>query len=164
MRCPHCSQNADRVIETREISDSSVIRRRRTCEACGARFTTYERAAPREVLVLKRDGRTEPFDRQKLVGGIQKACANRPIPSDVVDSIAQDIEDTVLAESRGRVTSKALGDAVLERLAELDGVAYMRFASVYKRFGDPTDFFDELDRLGRLVGTGLPGQSLGRDQ
>lgn len=151
MRCPKCSRNADRVIETREIAGSSVIRRRRECELCGARYTTYERPAPQQVMVVKRDGRTQPFEREKLIRGIEKACANRPVGTEVIISLAQDIEDHLLATAGSEVSSVDLGEAVLARLVEIDRVAYLRFASVYKRFGDPSDFSEELARLTELV-------------
>lgn len=152
LRCPKCSQNADRVVETREIADSSVIRRRRECECCGARYTTYERPAPQHVLVVKRDGRREPFEREKLIRGIEMACANRPVGAEAIISLVRDVEDRLLAESGSEISSAELGEAVLSRLLEIDGVAYLRFASVYKRFCEPSDFSEELARLTRPVG------------
>jgi transcriptional repressor NrdR len=153
LRCPKCSGNADRVIETREIADSSVIRRRRECELCGARYTTYERPAPQHVLVVKRDGRKEAFEREKLIRGIEKACANRPVDIETIVSVAQDIEDQLLVDAGSEISSAKLGEAVLGRLLEIDRVAYLRFASVYKRFCDPSDFSEELARLTELVGS-----------
>lgn len=147
VRCPRCSNNEDRVVETREIADGSVIRRRRECEVCGSRYTTYERPAPQQVVVVKRDGRAEPFMREKLIRGVEKACANRPVSTDVILSIVQEIEDEVLSRNSAEVTSAHLGEAVLSKLLELDSVAYLRFASVYKRFGDPSDFSEELEKL-----------------
>lgn len=164
MRCPKCSDNKDRVLETREIADGSVIRRRRECDMCGARYTTYERAAPQHIVVIKRDGREEPFVREKLIRGVEKACVNRPVGADAIVAMVQEIEDDVLSRNGTEVTSAELGEAVLSRLLELDTVAYLRFASVYKRFGDASDFSEELERLTKVergVQAGAPGRGGG---
>ncbi len=158
LRCPKCSCNSDRVLETREIAESSVIRRRRECETCGTRFTTYERAACQQVMVRKRSGRLEVFQREKLFRGIEKACVNRPIGEDEIRSLVQEIEYRISSRPGGEVSSIELGEAVLSRLKEVDPVAYVRFASVYKRFGDPNDFFAELALLSE-VGSGAAGAS-----
>jgi transcriptional repressor NrdR len=149
MRCPHCGHEDHKVVDTRDAGDS--IRRRRECRKCGQRFTSYEHAAP-SLLVIKRDGRREPFDRQKLLSGIRIATVKRPISSDSIDSVVQHVEDQLHSMGRAEVKSSVIGNLVLDELAHIDQVAYIRFASVYLDFNDLAEIRTEVDRLmGRLV-------------
>lgn len=144
MRCPHCGHSSHRVIDTRETGDN--IRRRRRCDHCGQRFTTYEHIAA-NLLVVKSDGRREPFDRQKLMFGIQVAAVKRPISSDAIEHMAAQIEESLLALSRAEIPSNQIGNLVLDQLAQLDQVAYIRFASVYLDMNDLAEIRSEIDRL-----------------
>jgi transcriptional repressor NrdR len=144
MRCPHCGHEQHKVVDTRDAGDS--IRRRRECRSCGQRFTSYEHVAP-SLLVVKRDGRREPFDRQKLLAGIRIAAVKRPISSETIDSIAHSVEDQLHAMGRAEVKSNTIGNLVLDELAHVDQVAYIRFASVYLDFNDLTEVRSEVDRL-----------------
>ena len=151
MRCPHCGHEDHKVVDTRDAGDA--IRRRRECRNCGQRFTSYEHAAP-SLLVIKRDGRREPFDRQKLLSGIRIAAVKRPISSDTVDGIVHHVEDRLHSMGRAEVKSSVIGNLVLDELAGIDQVAYIRFASVYLDFSDLAEIRSELDRLmGRQVVT-----------
>ena len=144
MRCPHCGHTSHRVIDTRVTGDN--IRRRRRCAKCDERFTTYEHIAA-NLLVVKSDGRREPFDRQKLISGIQIAAVKRPISSEAIDNMAVQIEESMLSLGRAEVPSKQIGNLVLDQLAQLDQVAYIRFASVYLGLADLNDVRIEIDRL-----------------
>jgi transcriptional repressor NrdR len=145
VRCPWCSTLDDRVVDSRLAEDGAAIRRRRECAACGRRYTTYERLEQAPLWVTKRGGDREPFDRSKLVAGVQSAAKNRPVELEALTSLAQEVEDSLrgLAE----VSSQQIGVAVLERLQSLDEVAYLRFASVYKGFADAGDFEREVGLL-----------------
>ncbi len=147
MRCPFCGSDDDRVIDSRPSEDQTSIRRRRACAGCGRRFTTFERVEEAPLLILKRDGSKEPFDLLKVVSGLEKACKNRPISSEQITRIASDIEETLRARGQREVESQEVGIELLNALRELDVVAYMRFASVYKDFQDPADFQRELASL-----------------
>ncbi|HZD69990.1 MAG TPA: transcriptional regulator NrdR [Actinomycetes bacterium] len=148
MRCPFCgSVDQDRVVDSRRSDDGATIRRRRACAACGRRFTTFERIEEVPLLVLKRDGSKEHFDLAKLVSGLEKASKNRPIPRTEILDIATDIEEALRVRGQREVESQEIGIEVLNALRDLDAVAYMRFASVYKDFQDPADFERELDTL-----------------
>ncbi|HZD72230.1 MAG TPA: transcriptional regulator NrdR, partial [Actinomycetes bacterium] len=141
MRCPFCgSIDDDRVVDSRESQDGTTIRRRRACGACGRRFTTFERVEEAPLLVLKRDGSREQFDLAKLVSGLEKASKNRPLPRSDILKVASDIEEALRARGQREVESQEIGIEVLNALRDLDAVAYMRFASVYKDFQDPGDF------------------------
>jgi|JI10StandDraft_1071094.scaffolds.fasta_scaffold443198_2 transcriptional repressor NrdR len=144
MQCPHCGSSHHRVIDTRDASDS--IRRRRQCEECSQRFTTYEHVAA-NLLVIKSDGRREPFDRQKLLAGIQIAAAKRPISREMIDHLVDQIVETLQASGRSEVPSQVIGNTVLDHLSHVDGVAYIRFASVYLNLNDLNDLRGEIDRL-----------------
>lgn len=146
MRCPWCQSLDDRVVDSRLAEDGGAIRRRRECAACGRRFTTYERLEEAPLWVLKRGGQREPFDRTKVVAGVRAATKNRPVGEDELDALAQDVEDA-LRGLGAEVTSQQVGVAVLERLREVDDVAYLRFASVYKGFEDVDDFQREVGLL-----------------
>ncbi|MHA1860093.1 MAG: transcriptional regulator NrdR [Candidatus Asgardarchaeia archaeon] len=147
MRCPYCGYEETKVVDSREISNGTIIRRRRECLRCGRRFTTYERIETLNVLVIKKDGRREIFDKQKIINGIMKACEKRPVSYSQIEGIANDIENTIRQEGLKEVESRWIGDFVMERLKELDRVAYIRFASVYKEFKDISDFERELKQL-----------------
>ena len=146
MRCPWCQSLDDRVVDSRLAEDGGAIRRRRECTVCGGRFTTYERLEGAPLWVLKRGGQREPFDRSKVVAGVRSATKNRPVTEDQLDTLAQAVEDA-LREAGAEVTSEQVGVAVLERLRDVDEVAYLRFASVYKGFEDVGDFQREVGLL-----------------
>jgi transcriptional repressor NrdR len=147
MKCPYCGATKDRVVDSREAKDGAVIRRRRECEACGKRFTSYERIEQIPYMVIKKDGRREVYDRQKLMAGLLKACEKRPVGMKSLDGIVDQVE-ALLAESNEReVDTRAIGTLVMDGLRELDKVAFVRFASVYRQFEDVEEFMDELKGL-----------------
>ena len=147
MRCPFCGADDDRVVDTRSSQEGRAVRRRRECEACGKRFTTYESVElfPRQV--VKRDGRREPYDRQKLLLGIVTACTKRPVNIDTIEAAVDRIEQRLEESGRVEVESRWLGEQVMAELQEVDEVAYVRFASVYRQFKDVTEFMNELRGL-----------------
>jgi len=136
-----------KVIDTRPTDEGTVIRRRRECEGCGRRFTTYEKVEHVAILVVKRDGRRESFDSEKIRGGIIKACEKRPVSMDEIDAMVSDIEREVYNSLIKEISSARIGDLVMEKLRGKDDVAYVRFASVYKQFKDIDEFMDELRDL-----------------
>ncbi len=144
MRCPSCEHEDSKVIDSRSAEDGMAIRRRRECLECGHRFTTYERLGERPVIVIKSDGSSEAFDREKLMRGLLIACAKRPVTHEQMDLLITDIETTLRLSSSGEVGSKDLGEMVLARLAHIDDVAYIRFASVYKDFKSVEEFSQAL--------------------
>ncbi len=146
MRCPWCSVDDDRVVDSRLADDGAAIRRRRECLGCGRRFTTFERVEEQPLWVVKRSGQREPFDRAKLVAGVRAACKNRPVSDEALQDLAQLVEETLRVVS-SEPTSQQVGVAVLEQLKALDDVAYLRFASVYKGFEDVGDFQREVGLL-----------------
>jgi transcriptional repressor NrdR len=145
MKCPFCEASDARVIDTREVSDG--IRRRRECQHCHQRFTTYERIARVNLLVVKRDQSRQSFDRDKLIRSMQAACSKRPVPADVLEEAAREIEAELYAMGRSEVDSLAIGELVMDRLRQIDDVAYVRFASVYRRFTDVDRMVEEIDAL-----------------
>lgn len=147
MRCPSCGYPESKVIDTRSSEDGLSIRRRRECLECQYRFTTYERLGERPIVVIKSDGSSEAFDRQKLFRGLLIACAKRSIDSEKIDLIISDIENDIRLSGRNEVPSKELGEMALERLAVLDDVAYIRFASVYKDFKNAEEFSKALEGI-----------------
>ncbi|MEY2450846.1 MAG: transcriptional repressor NrdR [Acidimicrobiaceae bacterium] len=147
MRCPVCSSLDDRVIDSRTADDGSTIRRRRECASCGRRFTTYERIDEVPVVVVKRSGEREPFDRMKIVVGLRAAAKSRPLSDDQLEAVAADVDDQLRLAGAGDVPSERIGLLVLDHLRDLDHVAYMRFASVYKGFDDAADFEREITLL-----------------
>jgi transcriptional repressor NrdR len=151
MRCPVCGHEEDHVVDSRTAEDGRAIRRRRECEACGNRFTTYERIEQAPLLVLKRGGAREHFDRTKLIAGIRQACKNRPVSPESMETLVDDVVEWVRGTGSGVVPSADLGREILERLRGLDEVAYLRFASVYKDFKELTDFERELGLLQKKV-------------
>ena len=144
MNCPHCGHARHKVVDTRDTGES--IRRRRQCEACDQRFTTYEHVAA-SLLVIKSDGRREPFDRQKLLSGIRIATVKRPISSDTINQIVSQIEASVHRMGRAEIPSKTIGSLALDLLADIDEVSYIRFASVYLDMSDVSELRAEIDRL-----------------
>jgi len=147
MKCPFCHHGENRVIDSRISKDGSAIRRRRECLGCGKRFTTYEVVEEVLPMVVKKDGRREPFDRIKIRNGLLKACEKRPISIDVIDGIV-DIVERACQETQGNeVPTSFIGERVMAELHALDGVAYVRFASVYRQFRDVNDFLEELKQL-----------------
>jgi transcriptional repressor NrdR len=144
MECPHCGKSQHKVIDTRDAGDA--IRRRRQCEECGQRFTTYENVAA-DLLVIKSDGRREPFDQQKLLRGVQLATVKRPISSAAIEHLVDQVVEALHAMGRAEVASKVIGRMVLDHLAHLDQVAYIRFASVYLDVKDLTELRAEMERL-----------------
>lgn len=144
MQCPHCGYTQHKVIDTRETGEA--IRRRRQCESCGQRFTTYEHIAA-NLLVVKSDGRREPFDREKLTSGIQVAATKRPISQETIEGIVNQIQESLLNTGRTEAPSSAIGRMVLDHLAEVDQVAYIRFATVYLNLHDLAEVQSEIDRL-----------------
>ena len=147
LQCPYCEHEDTRVIDSRLSEGKDAIRRRRECISCGKRFTTYERREPLRLMVIKRDGTREPFDRTKLRAGLAKACAKRPVPEEEIEYMVEEIEAELRERRRHEVTSRRLGDMALVRLRKLDMVAYLRFASVYRQYTDVDQFRSELMRL-----------------
>jgi transcriptional repressor NrdR len=147
MRCPYCKSMEDKVIDSRMAEEGGAIRRRRECESCGRRYTTFERHEMPALQVVKRSGIRGPFERSKVISGVSKACVNRPVPSDEVERIADEIEQTIRATGIAEVTTQEIGLAILDQLRELDEVAYLRFASVYKDFQELTDFEKEVGQM-----------------
>jgi transcriptional repressor NrdR len=149
MRCPKCGNLEDKVIDSRSAKGGAAIRRRRECLACQHRFTTYEEIERRDLRVVKRDGRTEPFDRQKLLNGMVKACEKRPVTYDALERAAEEVIHELEQGFDHEVPSKEIGIRVMERLHSLDEVAYIRYASVYRQFQDIGEFIDEIESLGK---------------
>ncbi|MDP2300575.1 MAG: transcriptional regulator NrdR [Actinomycetota bacterium] len=148
MRCPFCGNDETKVVDSRVSESQDAIRRRRECLSCQQRFTTYERREEMPLMVTKRDGATEPFDRGKLLRGLVVATAKRPVSPSVLEGLIDDIESELHNAMQYEIPAKQLGDMVLRRLLEIDKVAYIRFASVYKEFNDLDGFTAELKRLG----------------
>ena len=146
MKCPFCSHEDTRVVDSRDADGGETIRRRRECEKCGRRFSTYERCAL-SVMVVKKDGRREEFDRQKLVNNMWKACEKRRLAVQDVEDIARDIEQTISRLGANEVSSSQIGEYAMEGLRQLDEIAYIRFASVYKEFADLNEMRGEMERI-----------------
>ena len=147
MRCPSCGNPDSKVVDSRPSEDGTAIRRRRECLKCGRRFTTYERLGENPLIVTKRDGSSEAYDRQKFMRGLLMACAKRPISPEQIGTLIDSIESELRNASKGEIGSKELGDKALVRLAKLDDVAYVRFASVYKDFQNVEEFAAALEGL-----------------
>ncbi len=147
MKCPFCNFGDTKVIDSRAQDEQSTIRRRRLCESCGKRFTTYERIDMIPITIIKKDGTREIFDKNKLIGGLLKSCNKRPITMKQLETLAEDIENALIGSGDREVDSKAVGIMVMDRLKELDEVAYVRFASVYRQFKDINTFIDELEKM-----------------
>ena len=147
MKCPFCGHDEDRVIDSRSTEEGTAIRRRRECLRCLGRFTSYERVETHPLAVIKKDGRREPFDRQKVLSGVLKACQKRPISTQEIERIVSEIEKVLSDRMKREVEASEIGGLVMERLQALDQVAYVRFASVYRRFEDASDFVKEVKGL-----------------
>ncbi len=150
MRCPHCGSFDDKVIESRTLANGESIRRRRECLGCGYRFTSYERIEEKQLMVIKRDGRRQPFDRHKIEHGIQRALEKRPVSTMTIENIVNEIEDQAVMAGKAahEIPSTVLGELVLSKLNEVDKVAYIRFASVYRHFGNLDEFVAEVNKVG----------------
>ncbi|KAA0253798.1 MAG: transcriptional repressor NrdR [Acidobacteria bacterium] len=157
MRCPFCGNLEDRVVDSRESREGDVIRRRRECVACERRFTSYEKVEEIPLLVVKQDGRREEFDRAKLLRGLRRACEKRPVEPKALEEIGDAVETELAGREEREMATAEIGARVMERLKDLDQVAYVRFASVYRRFEDLGDFVDELKQL-----LGKPAGAAGR--
>ena len=147
MKCAYCGCTQSRVVDSRQSDDATTIRRRRVCENCGRRFTTYERIDMVPLMVVKKDQTREVFDINKLRIGIVKACEKRPVPLERIDKLVRDIEQRLNSQSDSEITSNMIGELVMDGLKDIDEVAYVRFASVYRQFRDIQTFRDELNRL-----------------
>jgi transcriptional repressor NrdR len=147
MKCPTCGEADTRVIDSRALRDGTEIRRRRQCDTCSARFTTYERAEGAFPMVVKKDGRREPWSREKLLHGLAKACEKRPVPVDAIERLVDEVGRAASALGDAEITSGRIGEEVMRRLRQLDEVAYVRFASVYRSFKDIDEFMSELSTL-----------------
>lgn len=145
MNCPYCGYHDSKVIDSRNVDDGT--RRRRQCLSCGSRFTTYERLQSASLFVIKKDERREEFSRDKLLTGVRKACEKRPLPADAVDKLVDDIEAELYHMGKAEIPTATIGDMVMVRLKNLDHIAYIRFASVYREFADITALKQELDTL-----------------
>ena len=151
MRCPYCGSLDDKVIESRTMANGESLRRRRECVSCGYRFTSYERIEEKPFMVIKRDGRRQPFDRTKLEKGIDRALEKRPVATSMIENIINDIEDRAIIAGKANreISTPELGEFVLERLYDIDKVAYIRFASVYKHFENLEEFVTEVNNLSK---------------
>ena len=147
MKCPFCGHLDSKVIDSRPTEDGTCIRRRRECIECGKRFTTYEQLESFPLLVVKKDGRRESFDKTKIIDGVTKACQKRPVSAAQIENLVDDIEQTVRSTMEREVSTEKIGEMIMERLRGLDEVAYVRFASVYRQFKDINTFYDELNKL-----------------
>lgn len=147
MKCPFCGYLEDKVVDSRPNDEGVVIRRRRECLGCGERFTTYEKVETMQLIVIKKDGTRETFDRDKLMNGVVKSCEKRPVSIEKMEELVDDIEKNILNSMRKEVTSSEIGEMLMERLKDLDQVAYVRFASVYKEFKDIDTFMEELKKI-----------------
>jgi transcriptional repressor NrdR len=147
MRCPVCGHEEDRVVDSRSTKDNAAVRRRRECLECGHRFTTYEYVEHRPVMVVKKDGRRERYSREKILNGLMRACEKRPVPMDTLERLVDEVERATLDGANNEVPSRQIGNEIMKRLAEIDQVAYVRFASVYREFKDVSQFLGELRNL-----------------
>jgi len=147
MKCPYCNHNEDKVVDSRETAEGMAVRRRRECINCGKRFTTYEYVERTPLMVIKKDGRREPFNRQKILTGLLSACEKRPISMERLESIVTEVENELQKKFDQEVESRFIGEVVMEKLAETDDVAYVRFASVYRQFKDINQFMRELREI-----------------
>ncbi|MBE7066410.1 MAG: transcriptional repressor NrdR [Ruminococcaceae bacterium] len=147
MKCPFCSHMEDKVIDSRPTEEGSAIRRRRECLKCGARFTTYEKIEDTPLIVIKKDGTRQIYDRNKIINCILKACSKRPVSITQVEDLAINVEQVILNSMKREITSTEIGELIMPRLKNLDEVAYVRFASVYKQFKDVDTFMAELSKI-----------------
>lgn len=162
MKCPFCAYPDTKVVDSRPDKDSAAIRRRRECESCSRRFTTFERIEEVLPMILKKDGRREPYNRNKVTGGLKKACEKRPVSMDTIEELANRLEARLLESGEKEISGHVIGEWIMNELHDLDEVAYVRFASVYRSFRDITEFMSELQNLlkgderGSRKGRGAP--------
>ncbi|HSG26957.1 MAG TPA: transcriptional regulator NrdR [Candidatus Krumholzibacterium sp.] len=147
MRCPACGHDEDKVVDSRSTKENSAVRRRRECTSCGHRFTTYEYVEHRPVMVVKKDGRREHYSRDKILNGLLRACEKRPVSTETLENLVDEVERSVSGRVRDEIPTQELGNEVMTRLAAIDQVAYVRFASVYRDFKDVSQFLLELRGL-----------------
>ena len=147
MRCPSCGHDEDKVVDSRATKENSAVRRRRECTSCGHRFTTYEYVEHRPVMVVKKDGRREHYSRDKIMNGLLRACEKRPVSAETLERLVDEVERAVSGRVRDEIPTQELGNEVMTRLAGIDQVAYVRFASVYRDFKDISQFLQELRGL-----------------
>ena len=147
MKCPFCNQDDTRAVDSRPADDNSSIRRRRLCDACGRRFTTYEKVETIPLVVIKKDRTREQYDRRKIEDGVMRACYKRPTPIQKIREMLDEVEREIFNREEKELESKVIGEIVMEKLKELDAVAYVRFASVYREFKDVNTFMDELKKF-----------------
>ena len=147
MKCPYCSNPDTKVIDSRPAEDGAAIRRRRSCDACGKRFTTYEKVETIPLIIIKKDNTREQYNRRKIENGIIRACYKRPVPAEEIERMADKIETMVFSLEEKEISSSVVGEMVMDGLKDLDEVAYVRFASVYREFKDVNTFMDELKKI-----------------
>ncbi|MBQ4531504.1 MAG: transcriptional repressor NrdR [Lachnospiraceae bacterium] len=147
MKCPFCNNENTRVIDSRPAEDNSSIRRRRLCDECGKRFTTYEKIETIPLVVIKKDNNREPYDRSKIEAGVMRACHKRPISVNEINELIDEVETTIFNREEREIESKVIGELVMDKLKDLEAVAYVRFASVYREFKDVNTFMDELKKM-----------------
>ena len=147
MKCPFCNAADTRVIDSRPADDNASIRRRRQCETCGKRFTTYEKLETMPLMIVKKDNSREPYERSKIEAGIIRSCHKRPVSSEQISNLVDQIENALFAKEEREISSSVIGEMVMEKLKDLDPVAYVRFASVYREFKDVDTFMQELTKL-----------------
>lgn len=147
MKCPFCNNENTRVIDSRPAEDNSSIRRRRMCDECGKRFTTYEKIETIPLVVIKKDNNREPYERAKIEAGVMRACHKRPISVHQINSLIDEVETTIFNREEKEIESKVIGELVMDKLKDLEAVAYVRFASVYREFKDVNTFMDELKKM-----------------
>lgn len=152
MRCPYCGEDNTRVIDSRPVEDNNSIRRRRQCDACSRRFTTYEKVETIPLMVIKKDNNREPYNRSKIESGIIRACHKRPVSTSAINAAVETIEAKIFAMEDKEIQSNTIGELVMKQLKELDEVAYVRFASIYREFRDVNSFLEELEKLYRKQG------------
>jgi len=147
MKCPFCNEPDSKVIDSRTVENATMIRRRRECIVCGKRFTTYEKMEEVPIVVIKKDGSIQTFDKNKLLNGLLKACEKRPVSTEALKKLVDDIENRISSKMKREIESVEIGEMVMDGLKDLDGVAYVRFASVYRQFKDASTFVEEIQKL-----------------
>lgn len=160
MRCPACSERDTRVVDSRDLDDSATIRRRRECNACATRFTTYERVESARLSVVKRDGERQEFDRHKLAAGLERALWRRPVPAGTAEEVSETIEATLRGQGIGEVASARIGEIAMDRLRQLDQIALVRYMSVHQRLEGIDQLKREVDRVHAQRGRAAPGQTI----
>ena len=147
MKCPFCNQDNTRVVDSRPVDDNTAIRRRRLCDACGKRFTTYEKVETIPLIVIKKDQNREQFDRSKIEAGVLRACHKRPVSAEQIHKLVDEVETEIFNLEEREIPSSVIGEIVMDKLKDLEAVAYVRFASVYREFKDVNTFMDELKKI-----------------